>query len=246
MQYEEVNWYSERIKRYMRVKVYGHYGVPILVFPSFNKNSDEFYLNGTLDALNELIDSGKIKLFCIDSNDNETVASNNEDKGYRAYMLKMYHEYVINEVLPFIYSRQGGYCTPIVMGVSMGATHASISFFNHPDLYGGILGLSGGYDMSTFFFDYMDEDLYYCSPVHFLGGMSADNSLIDIYNSKRMILTCGKGSYEHLVIDSNCALKNSFERLNINVWFDILGEDAIHDWSTWNNLMKKYLQYFIY
>ena len=42
MKYEEVTWYSSRLNRDMNIKVYGHYGLSVLVFPSFNKENNEF------------------------------------------------------------------------------------------------------------------------------------------------------------------------------------------------------------
>lgn len=50
-----------------------------------------------------------MKLFCLDSNYDEAVSSTSWDKGQAAYKLEMYHQYLINEVLPFVNNAQGGY-----------------------------------------------------------------------------------------------------------------------------------------
>ena len=60
MQYEEVCWSSSRVNRDMRIKVYGHYGVPVICYPCQDKQSDDFYNNGMIDNLADYIESGNI------------------------------------------------------------------------------------------------------------------------------------------------------------------------------------------
>ena len=57
MQYEEVRWYSDRLNREMRIKVYGHYGPAIIAFPCQDKQSDDFYNNGMIDVLSSFIET---------------------------------------------------------------------------------------------------------------------------------------------------------------------------------------------
>ena len=46
MKYEEVSWYSERLNRYMKIRIYGHYGPAFIAFPCQDKLSDDFSNNG--------------------------------------------------------------------------------------------------------------------------------------------------------------------------------------------------------
>ena len=241
MQYEEVSWYSERVNRWMRIKIYGHYGVPVICYPCQGKQSDDFYNNGMIDNLADYIDQGKIKLYCLDSNDDETVDYQGWDKAHASYMLSQYHEYVVNEVLPFIYDRQGGYCEPFLFGCSMGATHAANHFFRRPDLFSGFLGLSGNYDNKYFFQDYFDENAYNNSPVHYLDNMPNDHPWIEKYNQKTMVIVIGKGAYEYLVDYSNYWLKEVTDRKGIHIWYNFWDESATHDWPSW----KYQARYFI-
>jgi len=241
MQYEEVSWYSDRVNRWMRIKIYGHYGVPVICYPCQGKQSDDFYNNGMIDNLADYIDQGKIKLYCLDSNDDETVDYQGWDKGHASYMLSQYHEYVVNEVLPFVYERQGGYCEPFLFGCSMGATHAANHFFRRPDLFSGFLGLSGNYDNKYFFPDYFDENAYNNSPVHYLDNMPNDHPWIEKYNQKTMVIVIGKGAYEYLVDYSNYWLKEVTDRKGIHIWYNFWDESATHDWPSW----KYQARYFI-
>ena len=245
MQYEEVKWYSSRVNREMRIKIYGHYGVPIICYPCQGKQSDDFYNNGMIENLSDYINEGKIKLYCLDSNDDESVENKSWDRGHASYMLSQYHEYVVNEVLPFIYERQGGYCEPFLFGCSMGATHAANHFFRRPDLFKGFLGLSGNYDNGFFFGDHFDENAYSNSPVHFLDGMPYGHPWINEYNKKLMIVVIGTGAFEYLVSYSNHWLKEVTDRKGINVWYNFWDENSTHDWPSWKYQARYFMESII-
>ena len=233
MQYEEVSWYSERLHREMHIKIYGHYGYPVIAFPCQDKQSDDFANNGMINASSDLIESGRMKLYCLDSNDDETVSFEGWDKGHAGYMLEQYHQYLINEVLPFIYDRQQGYCYPYLVGMSMGASHASNNFFRRPELFSGFIALSGEFNIARFFDGYMDENIYNNSPINYLSNMNNDHPYIDIYNQKTMIVCVGEGAYEFLVRDSNIRLSEIAYEKNIHIDFNFWDENSVHDWSSW-------------
>ena len=62
------------IDRGMTVISYGHYGRPVLVFPSEAGRAWDFENNGMVDAVGDLLSGGRVKLFCVDSLDGETWA----------------------------------------------------------------------------------------------------------------------------------------------------------------------------
>jgi len=67
MQIEEHQWFSPNLHKDMAFKVYGHWGVPILVFPCSLGRYYDYEGMGMIDAITEFIDAGKIKLYCIDT-----------------------------------------------------------------------------------------------------------------------------------------------------------------------------------
>ena len=48
---------------------YGHYGRPVLVFPSEGGRAWDYENNGMVGAVSQLIDDGRAKLYCVDSFD---------------------------------------------------------------------------------------------------------------------------------------------------------------------------------
>ena len=241
MKYEEVSWYSDRVGRYMRIKIYGHYGKPVIAFPCQSKQSDDFYNNGMIDVLAPFIEEGRMKLFCLDSNDDETVSNPTWDKAYAAKMLEMYHQYLVYEVMPFIYDKQGGQCEPLLIGMSMGGSHAANHFFRRPELFSGFLSLSGKFDVASFFDGYMNSDIYNNSPVHYLPHMDKNHPYINIYNSKKMVVVLGKGAFEFLVSESNYELERIANKKGINIEFNFWDESNVHDWVSWKIQMPYFL-----
>ena len=233
MKYEELSWYSDRLNREMRIKIYGHYGPAFIAFPCQDKQSDDFSNNGMIDALSYYLESGKMKLFCLDSNDDETVSSSSWDKGYAAYKFEMYHQYVVNEVIPFVINAQEGYNEIYLIGCSMGASHAANNFFRRPELFSGFIALSGKYDIASFFGGYFDENVYNNSPIHYLENLDGSHYYINLYNSKKMFVVVGRGAFEHLVINSNYRLAEIAYNKSVHIDFYFWDENSVHDWSSW-------------
>ena len=72
MQREHHRWYSGRVGREMDVLVYGHYGSPLLVFPTSGGDAREYEGQGMIAALAHHIDDGRVKMFCVNSVNNES------------------------------------------------------------------------------------------------------------------------------------------------------------------------------
>lgn len=241
MRYEEASWYSERLGRWMKIRIYGHYGQPVLAFPCQNQPGDDFANHGMIDALSFLIDSGRMKLYCLEVNDDQTVSDESWDHGKAAYLLEQYHHYVVEEVLPFVYDKQRGHCYPYLIGASMGGTHAANQFFRRPDLYSGFVSLSASYDVARCFHDYFDSNVYNNSPVHYLANMPSDHPYMDLYRHKTMCVVVGDGSFEYLVKYTNHWLADVTNRKGIPVWYNFWDQNSIHDWSSWLYQMPYFL-----
>ena len=70
MHIEQHRWYSPALEHDMELKVYGHYGQPILVFPAQNgRYFDWEGHGGMVEACANLIESGRIKFICVDGID---------------------------------------------------------------------------------------------------------------------------------------------------------------------------------
>ena len=123
----------------------------------------------------------------------------------------------------------------------MGATHAAIVCLRRPDLFEGMIALSGVYDARYFFGGWMNSTLYDNSPVDFIGGMPADHPYVALYNSRKYIFCVGQGAWEEEGIQTQRVLDAYFRAKGIQIWCDFWGYDVNHDWPWW----KKQIRYFL-
>ncbi len=244
MKLEHINHYSHHLNRDMNIRVYGHYGLPILAFPC--QDGDCYnYENGFIDNISDYIDGGAIQLYVVDTVDKESWSNVNGDKGWRAWRQEQYFNYIIEEVLPCIYSRNHSGQMPIAFGCSLGGTHAAITFLRRPDLFGGCLALSGVYDAKYFFDGWMDEVLYSNSPIHFMENMPQDHWYVDLYNQRKPIFCVGQGAWEDEGRRTLAILRDQFNAKGIGAWCDFWGYDVNHDWPWWEKQMRYFLPYLM-
>lgn len=241
MQVEYHKWWSPCLGHDMEIKVYGHYGKPVLVFPAQSGRFFDYEGFGMVDALAGLIDAGRIKLFCIDSVDSQSWANWGAHPADRARRHQEYDGYVVNEVVPFIHNHCGGDGQKIfTTGCSMGAYHAVNFFFRHPDIFDGVVALSGLYQLGMFIGDYMDDNVYFNSPLSYLPNMN-DPWYLDQYRQSQIVVCCGQGAWEDAMLVDTYALKRTLEEKGVPAWVDIWGYDVNHDWPWWRKMAPYFL-----
>ncbi|MGN1020396.1 MAG: esterase family protein [Aristaeellaceae bacterium] len=236
MQTYYTKWYSPSVGRDMEIKVYGHGGRPVLFIPCQDGRFYDFENYKMTNAWEPWIESGQCMVFAIDTLDKETYSAKG-DAYWRIRRHEAWFAYITGEVVPFIRKltneRNGweGYPGVIAFGCSLGATHAVNLFFRRPDLFDGLLALSGIYTSDYGFHGYMNEDVYRNSPVDYLSGMPKDHPFIEQYNRHKGVIVVGQGPWE--IPASTFRLKDICEEKGINVRFDIWGYDVKHDWDWW-------------
>ena len=246
MKREFYTQYSNYLNRDMHILVHGHAGVPVIAFPCQDGMCDNWESFNMQDTLAEFIESGRIQLFSVDTVDLESWSDKYGDKGHRSWMQEMYYNYIIEEALPMIREINGSGQMPIATGFSLGASHAAIVALRRPDLFGGMIALSGCYDASTDFWDgWMDERLYNNSPVHFMANMPADHPWVDLYNQRRYVICVGQGAWEDIGIRTSGQLKDIFDQKGIDIWVDFWGYDVNHDWPWWRVQINYFLPWVL-
>src|SRR4029077_18431797 len=104
---------------------YGHWGRPVLVFPSEQGRAWDFESNGMVDAVAGLLDEGRLKLYCVDSYDAASWSALDLSFDERARRARRYGAWIVGNVVPWIYRDCGGSAEVITAGCSMGAFHAA-------------------------------------------------------------------------------------------------------------------------
>lgn len=232
---------SEQLGKEMSVIVYGSGGVPVLAFPTQDSPCTNYEEFGMIGAMSNFIDSGAIQLFCVDTVDKESWSDTNGDALWRAARQEQYFNYITNEVLSLIHRENKNPVLPLVMGLSMGGTHAAITFLRRPYLFSGLLAISGVYDSGYFFGNWMNDTLYLNSPVAFIPNMASDHPYISEYNRKKMIFCVGQGAWEEEGVRTLSILGRQFAEKGIHAKLDFWGFDVNHDWPWWFKMVRYFL-----
>jgi esterase/lipase superfamily enzyme len=237
--------YSPALGRDMECKVYGHAGRPVLFIPCQDGRFFDFENFHMTDTWAPWINEGKVMVFSIDTMDAETWSNKTGDPCWRAQRHEQWMNYITDEMVPFmremVNQRNGwtGYPGIIAFGCSLGATHAVNLYFRRPDLFDGLLALSGIYTADYGFDGYMDDVVYRNSPVHYLANMPLDHPYIERYNRNRGIICVGQGAWEEPATTRR--IQELCQEKGIHLWVDFWGYDVNHDWPWWH----KQVAYFV-
>ena len=241
MQTEYHKWFSTSLGHEMELKVYGYYGKPVLVFPAQAGSFHEFEDFGMIGVLAPFIESGQIRILTVNSLDGQTWANWDAHPADRGRRHQDYDRYIVEEVVPFMSqhcwdSKQKFMTT----GVSMGAYHAANFFFRHPDIFDTVIALSGLYQLSLFIGDYMDDNVYFNTPLAYLPNLD-DTWYLDQYRQSHIIIAVGQGPWEDDMLADTLALKHILEQKDIPHRIDIWGHDVNHDWPWWHKMLPYFL-----
>ena len=240
MNIEYHKWWSDHLYQDMELKVYGHAGKPVVVFPCQGGRFYEWEDFHMIDAIHWFIDEGKIQLYTMDSIDKQSWANWSAHPANRARRHEDYDRYIIHEVTPFIRNRTSPEQKMISTGCSMGAYHSGNFFFRHPDVFDSVIAISGPASLKIFVGDYMDENVYFNSPLAYLPGLT-DPWFLDQYRQSKIIFCCGQGAWEERMLSDIYALKKILEDKAIPAWIDIWGYDVNHDWPWWHKMLPYFL-----
>ena len=233
------SWYSHRLQKEMPVAVYGNYGFALLLVPTAAADYLEYERFQLIDALAPFIDSGKVKVFSVNSINNESWLNNNMDPRDKTARHRQFNEYIYEEVLPFIRTNTSAETPVIICGASFGALHSMNLFLKRPDLINGVIAMSGVYDLSEYTKGYFDDDVYFNSPQHYIPNLHDHHLLEQIRRSGHIHIFTGSGDYE----DPDASGK--FARLlydkGIPYELDVWGREWPHDWNTWRAVLPHYL-----
>ena len=232
---------SSWLNRDMHMLVYGWGGTPLVAFPCQDGMCDNWEGFQMPETLQDYIENGQIQLFVVDTVDKESWSDTNGDKGYRAWIQECYFRYIVDEAYPLIREVNGTDALPVVTGFSLGATHAAITFLRRPDLFKGMIALSGCYDAKDFFGGWSNEVLYSNSPTDFVRDMPWDHPYINLYNQRKIVICVGQGAWEEEGIRTSGMMDQIFKSKGINAWVDFWGYDVNHDWPWW----RKQIRYFL-
>jgi esterase/lipase superfamily enzyme len=239
MKREYHRWHSPRLGLDMGVAVYGHWGAPLLGFPTSAGDEWELEHQGMIDSLADFVDGGKVKVFSINSMNGLSFYNRGAHPFHRSYAQSVFDSYLREEVVPFIFDSCKTHWTGIsTMGASFGAYHAANSLFKHPDVIKRCFGLSGVYDLRSFMDGMYDDNFYFNNPVDYLANQS-DAWFYDHIRDCDIHIATGCGQWEHS--GPSYRLSEILSSKGIRHSLDDWGPQGGHDWPYWKHQMREYI-----
>jgi esterase/lipase superfamily enzyme len=237
---EDHGWWSPALGCDMPLRVYGHDGRPVVAFPPQDGRFWTFADFGMVEAAGGLIEAGRIRIVAVDSLDWETWSRWDAHPADRGLRYGAYQRYLSDELAPWIRERTG-WSAAWTTGCSMGAYHAATTLFRRPDLFDGCVAISGLYRLRHFVGEYVDDAVYYNSPILFLPGLD-DPATLDRLRSARIALVAGQGAWEEEVVDDTRAMAEIMATKGIPAIVDFWGHDVEHDWPWWRRMLPYELE----
>jgi esterase/lipase superfamily enzyme len=206
------------------------------VFPTSGGRFFEFEDRGLVAAAGEKIDAGALQLFCVDSVDMESWYNLQAPPRWRIARHIQYENYLLHEVVPMI--REKNVDTRLMaVGCSFGGYHAANIALRHPDIFTGMLSMSGAFDLSSFLEGFYDVDCYLNFPTHYLPNLS-DPWFHERFRRNRYVLATG---WDDHCLEQNQRLDRILSEKGIAHEFYVWDSYNAHDWPTWQEMVRQYL-----
>jgi esterase/lipase superfamily enzyme len=228
------------------VAVYGQWGRPVLVFPTEGGAAHEFAGRGMVAAVEDLIEAGRVKLYCVDSFDAGTWSAADLPLEERARRHASYESWIVDAVVPHVRADTGDAAEIVTTGCSMGAYHALNFAVKRADLFPLALCFSGNYDPAAWRpWGERGDALYFNSPVDYVANLHGDH-LAWLRSRLSVLLVCGQGQWEDTTgsLASTRRMADLLAAKELRHELDLWGHDVPHDWPSWRNQFAHHLPRF--
>lgn len=235
--------FSKYLNRDVEYKTYGEKGYPVLAFPSQDGRYWDYEGFGMIEILLPWIEKGLIRVITCDGIDFETWSRQGKDNRWRIEQHERWFNYICEELIPEVRSNKKEMF--ITTGCSMGAFHAGNFFFRRPDIFDGVIALSGLYNAGYGFPYYSDELTFMNSPVDFLREMPLDHPWMKLYPKRHIYICVGQGRWEDELLESTRQLDGVLKAKGIPAMVDYWGYDVDHDWPWWRRQLPYFMEKII-
>lgn len=227
-----------------RVVQYGHWGRPVLVFPSERGSAWDFASNGMVSAVGSLLEAGRVKLYCVDSNDGGTWSATDLPLEERARRHGSYEAWILERVVPLIHDETGG--DIVTVGCSLGAYHALNFALKHANHFPLALCFSGNYDPASWHgWGERGDATYFNNPIDYVPNLGGEH-LDWLRERLSVLLVCGQGQWEDTTgsLASTRLMGEHLQAKGIRCEVDLWGYDVPHDWPSWRAQLAHHLPRF--
>jgi esterase/lipase superfamily enzyme len=223
------------------VIAYGHWGRPLLAFPSQEGPAWQYEERGMVDAIAAPIDEGRVKVYAVDSFDSGSWYREGLSLEERARLHGLYEDWILNQVVPWIQADSHTH-EVAVTGVSFGAYHAANFALRHAHVFPLAICQSGVYDVSVVAGGELGDAAYFNNPADYVRHLHGDH--LDWLRSQvSLLLVAGQGQWEDSTgaLESTRAFAALLAEKGIRHELDVWGHDSPHDWPAWRAQIAHHL-----
>jgi esterase/lipase superfamily enzyme len=233
-----------------QVLAYGHYGRPVVAFPSENGSVQDWEDRGMVDALAGPLDEGKLKLYCVPSFDSESWTRGDLPLEERARRHGHYEWWVTSRLVELVQA-DSHTSELIAAGCSFGAYHAANFCLKRADVFPVAICMSGVYDVAV-----VDrpghaggergEAVYFSNPMEYVANLHGDH-LEWLRAHANLLLVCGQGQWEDTTgaLPSTRQFGSLLAEKGLRHEVDLWGHNVPHDWPSWQRQIAHHLPRFL-
>jgi esterase/lipase superfamily enzyme len=196
-------------------------------------------------AVSHLIDGGRAKVYCVDSFDSGSWHSTDLPLEARAEAHGLYEDWIINQIVPWIFNDCAGPQEVITTGCSFGAYHAANFALKRADLFPIAICQSGVYNVAVVGGGERGDAVYFNNPMDYVTNLEGEH-LEWLRSRVSLLLVCGQGMWEDTTgaLDSTKSFAELLQSKGIRYEMDLWGWDVPHDWPSWRNQIAHHLPRF--
>lgn len=235
MREEYYKWYSPHVSRDMEMLVFGHSGMPIILFPT---SKGRYYENKDfklIESVRWFLENGMARIYCPDSMDAASWYNRSIHPADRVRTHNAYERLIVNEVVKKA-MQDTGWGKVAFAGASFGGFHAMNFGLRNPWLTSYIFSMSGAYDPGTFMDGYSDLNVYYNSPLQYMSGMGESETL---WHIRKVGIVMGVPEHDAMK-GQNDQLAHIFYTKGVRYWYDYR-PGWNHDWPVWRHMFPHYI-----
>lgn len=240
MEVKNYTLHGDKANKDFDLVVYGSKGRPAIAFPEGDSSCLSWENNGMVDAVADLVDAGKVQLFCVDTSDSESWHAHGALREYRLENLEGFFAFVEGELATFIKKVSDSKEPPLVLGAGMGALNATIAMLRRPKDYSGLLALSGTYDVHQLIEGDLDEPWRAFSPFDLLDDLTSRKAEATLLRERQLAFVCGQSDSE-TGADTQRQLDTAMAERDVPATFEYWGFDVSHDWYWWQEELRQLL-----
>ncbi len=234
-------WRPPWLGRPLQAGRYGHFGRPVIFFPTGGADWLDCERFQMVAALGPLIEGGAIKLYSVDAVNRDAWTAPGLPPWERARLQALYDDWLLRELIPAIRQDCAGYTGPLITaGASLGAYQAYNALCKHPEHIGAGIGMSGTYVLDRRVEGWEGLDLHDNQPTRFLPLLDEGPQLRRL---RQRFFLFGLGSGPHENPAYTWAAANALGARGVPNRVEIWGPGSDHDWPTWRAMLPLFLGY---